>query len=224
MKTTLPAQVATFNFNNFPIRTVNIDGQPWFIARDVCECLGISNYRDALSRLRDSEKGVGSTDTLGGNQEVSIINEPGLYRLTFTSRKPEAQDFQDWVYSEVLPAIRQTGAYMPDMSALRALIQSEAVQAVNSALLTHKSNTAAIDKARRRKEQDEITAMIQGYLGDRDTITARELVSKVFKADWQESKGLQRAIGQSLRELGFYKVQVRVKGKGTRLWLLGGAA
>ena len=76
-----------------------------------CEALEISNSRDALSRLDDDEKGVASTDTLGGVQEVSIVNEPGLYTLILGSRKPEAKAFKRWVTHDILPAIRKTGRY-----------------------------------------------------------------------------------------------------------------
>ena len=93
------------------IRTVMQNDEPWFVAKDVCEALEISNSRDALSRLDDDEKGVASTDTLGGVQEVSIVNEPGLYTLILGSRKPEAKAFKRWVTHDILPAIRKTGHY-----------------------------------------------------------------------------------------------------------------
>jgi prophage antirepressor-like protein len=109
---TPPGQAITpFEFHGHAVRTVNQDGDTWFVARDVCECLELDNVSMALTRLRDSEKGVKIIDTPGGNQKISIVNEPGLYRLIFTSNKPEAQAFQDWVYHDVLPAIRATGGY-----------------------------------------------------------------------------------------------------------------
>lgn len=83
----------------------------WFVAADVCRALEISNSRDAVARLDDDEKGVGSADTLGGKQGMQIINEPGLYTLVLGSRKPEAKTFKRWVTHEVLPAIRKTGSY-----------------------------------------------------------------------------------------------------------------
>ena len=94
-----------------PIRTVMVDGEPWFVAKDVCEALDITNSRDAVARLDDDEKGVVSTDTLGGTQELSAINEPGLYTLILGSRKPEAKAFRRWITHEVLPALRRTGRY-----------------------------------------------------------------------------------------------------------------
>ena len=106
------SKIATFLFETRTIRTqTDAVGDPWFVASDVCEALTIGNSRDAVGRLDDDEKGVGTIDTLGGKQDVSIINESGLYSLIMTSRKPEAKRFKKWVTSEVLPAIRKTGSY-----------------------------------------------------------------------------------------------------------------
>lgn len=97
------------------VRVVMKDEQPWFVAKDICECLEISNHRDALYRLDDDEKGcVGLTDAIGRERETSIINEYGLYSLTLTSRKPEAKAFKRWVTHEILPALRKHGAYMTE--------------------------------------------------------------------------------------------------------------
>jgi prophage antirepressor-like protein len=90
---------------------VTIDGEPWLVAKDVCDVLGIANSRDALRGLDDDEKGVATTDTLGGGQQLNVINEPGFYRLVMRSRKPQAGPFQRWVTHEVLPSIRKTGGY-----------------------------------------------------------------------------------------------------------------
>jgi prophage antirepressor-like protein len=100
-----------FEFVGSTIRTIVRDGEPWFVAADVCAVLGIVNNRDAISRLDDYEKGVITTDTLGGRQEMTAINESGVYSLIMTSRKPEAKAFRKWVTSEVLPSIRRTGSY-----------------------------------------------------------------------------------------------------------------
>lgn len=94
------------------IRTLLIDGEPWFVAADVCKALLIVNSRDTLTRIDDDEKGVVSTDTLGGRQEVTIVNEPGLYALILSSRKPEAKAFKRWITHEVIPSIRKHGAYI----------------------------------------------------------------------------------------------------------------
>ena len=101
-----------FNFESHQVRMVTRDdGEPWFVAADVCDALGLENSRDATKRLDDDEKGVGSIDTLGGAQDLTVINESGLYSLILGSRKPEAKKFKKWVTSEVLPAIRKSGSY-----------------------------------------------------------------------------------------------------------------
>lgn len=105
------SNVIPFSFDGYAVRVLTRDDKPWFVLADVCSVLDIANNRDASNRLDEDEKGVVTTDTLGGAQEMSIINESGLYNLIFTSRKPEARRFRKWVTGEVLPAIRKTGSY-----------------------------------------------------------------------------------------------------------------
>jgi anti-repressor protein len=103
-----------FNYEENKVRTVLKDDEVWFVAKDVCEVLEINKYRDAVSRLDEDETGSVLVDTLGGKQEMSAVNESGLYSLIFKSRKPEAKKFKKWVTNEVLPSIRKHGAYMTD--------------------------------------------------------------------------------------------------------------
>lgn len=107
----MSADLVPFAYEGQRVRTVIIDGEPWFVARDACAVLGISNGRDALSGLDDDEKGVATTDTPGGPQQVAIINEFGLYSLILRSRKPEAKAFKRWITHEVIPQIRRDGSY-----------------------------------------------------------------------------------------------------------------
>lgn len=101
-----------FGFNGCKVRVVlDAEGAPWWVARDVCDALGISKYRDAIASLADDEGCPVMVDTLGGKQSVTAISEPGLYRLIFASRKPAAEAFKRWLAHEVLPAIRRTGRY-----------------------------------------------------------------------------------------------------------------
>lgn len=94
------------------IRTLIMDNEPWFVGRDVAEILGYSNSRDALAKHVDEEdKGVAKCDTLGGMQDLTIINESGLYSLILSSKLPNAKKFKHWVTSEVLPSIRKNGIY-----------------------------------------------------------------------------------------------------------------
>ena len=101
----------TFNFNAHAVRILNKDGALWFVASDVATALEYSHTPHMLRHLDNDEKDVQIVDTLGGAQEVSTISESGLYSAILRSRKPEAKRFKKWVTSEVLPAIRKTGAY-----------------------------------------------------------------------------------------------------------------
>ncbi|MCO5092000.1 Bro-N domain-containing protein [Bosea sp. (in: a-proteobacteria)] len=105
------SNITPFVFEDQLIRVVEIDGEPWFVAKDICAALGLAKHDTALERLDDDEKGSHSMGTLGGQQTVSIVSEAGAYRLTFTSRKPEAERFKRWLAHEVIPAIRRTGRY-----------------------------------------------------------------------------------------------------------------
>ena len=104
-------EVFTFNPANAPIRVQVINQEPWFVAKDVCDALTLENSRKATASLDDDEKGVSPIVTPSGTQQMTIVNESGLYNLIFQSRKPEAKAFRKWVTSEVLPAIRKTGRY-----------------------------------------------------------------------------------------------------------------
>lgn len=102
--------ISHVSFGN--VRSMVIKGEPWFVAKDVCDILGLAFGRSSVQLLDDDEKGVHSMDTPGGKQEMTTINESGLYSLIFQSRKPEAKLFRKWVTSEVLPSIRKWGYYI----------------------------------------------------------------------------------------------------------------
>lgn len=103
--------MSVFAFGDNMVRVSDRNGDPWFVLADVCQVLEIRNRADAAARLDDDEKGVVTTDTLGGAQEMTIINESGLYSIVLTSRKPEAKRFRKWITAEVIPSIRKTGRY-----------------------------------------------------------------------------------------------------------------
>jgi len=103
-------QLVPFDFEGRPVRVVtDSQGEPWFVAADVLATIGLD--RKALERLDEDEKGVSSIHTPGGGQEMTTVNEPGLYTLVLGSRKSEAKRFKRWVTHEVLPSIRKTGSY-----------------------------------------------------------------------------------------------------------------
>lgn len=125
------------------IRTIKVNGEPWFVLKDVCEAFGETNYRRVASRLEDDEKGVSQIFTPGGKQNMTIVNESGLYSALFAmqpekargvdneyivKRQTQLRQFKRWVTHDVLPSIRKTGGYMIPQdypSALRALADAE---------------------------------------------------------------------------------------------------
>ena len=112
-------EIKVFSNEEFgKVRVLSIDNEPWFVGRDVAEVLGYSNTRDAISKHVDEEdKGVAKCDTPSGAQQMTIINESGMYSLILSSKLPNAKKFKRWVTSEVLPAIRKTGSYnLPDFN------------------------------------------------------------------------------------------------------------
>ncbi|MBQ6664168.1 MAG: winged helix-turn-helix transcriptional regulator [Synergistaceae bacterium] len=104
-------ELQVFVYGSEPVRTIEIDGENWLVAKDVCNILEIVDYHQAVERLDDDERGRYKVPTPGGIQEMTVINESGLYKLTFRSNKPEAKKFTKWVTSEVLPTLRKTGSF-----------------------------------------------------------------------------------------------------------------
>jgi prophage antirepressor-like protein len=108
---TASVQPFTFPATGQPVRTLLADEQAWFVAKDSCDVLGISKYRDAVAQLDADERASMAVDTPGGPQTMTVVNEPGVYALMMISRSPQAKAFRRWVTHEVLPAIRKTGSY-----------------------------------------------------------------------------------------------------------------
>lgn len=103
--------VFTFPETAQHVRSVMIDGEPWFAAKDACEVVGISKYRDALAQLDEDERVSAAMDTPGGVQQMVLVSEPGVYALMLISRSPRVKAFRRWITHEVIPAIRRTGSY-----------------------------------------------------------------------------------------------------------------
>lgn len=133
-------------FNNAMFGNVRIilqDNEPWFVAKDVCDCLEINNSRQALSRLDDDEKNsVILNDGTAGNPEKSIVNEYGLYSLVLSSRKPEAKEFKRWITHDVLPSLRKYGTY--SLNIPRTL--PDALKAYASEIEAHNQTKALLEE------------------------------------------------------------------------------
>jgi len=126
----------TPRFAGMDIRILGTPEDPLFVAKDVCHALGLSNPSQALATLDHEEKGICESDTLGGKQSLLVVTESGLYTLTFKSLKDEAKKFRKWVTSEVLPSIRKSGSYSPqinldDPETLRGMLLGYTEQVIN---------------------------------------------------------------------------------------------
>ena len=138
-------EIQRFDFKGASLRTLTDEaGEPWFVAKDVCDILEISNPSDVLKRLDDDER---SRFNLGRQGETNIVNEAGLYVLVLGSRKPEAHEFKRWVTHEVLPSIRKTGGYIPtsesdsdeDIMARAVLVAQKTIKQKNQQIALQQS-------------------------------------------------------------------------------------
>lgn len=174
--------IKVFENNEFgSIRTMMIDGEPWFVGKDVAEILGYSNSRKAIAdHIDDEDKGVTKCDTLGGVQDLVVINESGLYGLILSSKLPSAKRFKHWVTSEVLPSIRKTGTYSQDLSSSvsreEVAMFYAALQAVNEDNM--KRCTAAVEAIGQMIIQNNNAIIscldnVSGMIGNLDGTAAR---------------------------------------------------
>ena len=141
------ADIQVFTYNSNEVRTVELNGEPWFVLKDVCEVLGIGNSRMVADRLDEDEKGVSQIDTLGGLQNVSIISESGLYNVILRSDKPEAKPFRKWVTGTVLPSIRRHGAYMTPETLQAAILSPDTMIQLCQQLKAEQDKNATLTAA-----------------------------------------------------------------------------
>lgn len=147
-----------FKYENNDVRTVEMNGEPWFVLKDVCGVLGLSNHKVTAQRLdRDEVSQTYLTDSIGRKQETTVINESGLYSVILRSDKPEAKPFRKWVTSEVLPSIRKNGGYIagqeqlsPEELMAKALLVANKTLAERDARISELTvqNTIMLPKAR----------------------------------------------------------------------------
>ena len=152
-------EMQKFDFKGASLRTLTDKaGEPWFVAKDVCDVLELSNVGQALARLDDDEKSsITLNDRTPGNPNRAIVSESGLYALVLASRKPEAHEFKRWVTHEVLPQIRKTGGYIPtsesdsdeDIMARAVLVAQKTIKQKNQQIASQQSRIVELEpKAR----------------------------------------------------------------------------
>ena len=191
LDSTISNSLQLFQNAGFKVRVLMRLGEPWFVAKDVCDCLDLGNVSQTCSRLDDDERGIISNDTPSGKQEMLVVSEPGLYSLIGSSKKQEAKAFKRWVNHEVLPSIRKTGGYgirtVDDMindpdTAIRLLTQLKILRLQNDQLAMER------DEAIRTKAQigssREATAMNTASQKSKECEKLREQIgdSKTYKA------------------------------------------
>lgn len=173
-------ELQIFNSGEFgEIRTIEIDGKPYFVGTDVAKALGYSNPRKAIL---DHCKGVTKRDTLtsSGVQSMSYINEGDLYRLIMKSKLPSAEKFESWVMDEVLPTIRKTGSYQKPLTTV------EQIQVIATGFLDHEErlnrleNTMTIDYAQQESIRDLVSSVVIAHLGGKESNAYKEIGKKVF--------------------------------------------
>ena len=180
-------ELQIFNSEEFgDVRTMNIDGQPWFVGFDVADALGYKNQSDAITKhvLEEDRRVIQKSQitTLADvpNRGFAFINESGLYALIFGSKLESAQRFKRWVTSEVLPSIRRTGSYQKPLTPEQMMrIQLEMIDDV-SGRVTKLENTMNIDYGQQRVLEKEVARVVIESLGGKDSNAYREVSKKVF--------------------------------------------
>lgn len=217
-----------FNNEEFgQIRTVTIDNEPWFVGKDVATALGYKNTRQAiLTNVMDEDKGVHSVDTPSGKQEMTVINESGLYALIFGSKLDSAKRFKHWVTSEVLPSIRKNGNYQmmkqesselsPRLQMLQGLLdQMKETEIANKKrdrqiALAQETAEKAVETTERMK--DEIISPFDNW---RDDINKK--VRQISIASGIPYQGLFTTIYADLEHIGRCDLSTRQRNKRDRM-------
>lgn len=172
-------ELQIFTYQQSAVRTVERDGEPWFVLKDVCDVLGIGSPHKVADRIDEDERNqIPLTDSLGRQQETTIINESGLYNVILRSDKPEAKPFRKWVTSEVIPAIRKHGSYSQ-----KPLTPAEQLLAQANVLVEQERRLSALEETA-ETTQKAIALIAAPAASTRDT--------------WQEETG--KAIRQMCAE------------------------
>ena len=186
--------ILVFHYKSSEVRTVELNGEPWFVLKDVCAVLGISNHKMTAQRLDADEVSLTDlTDSMGRQQETTVINESGLYNVILRSDKPEAKPFRKWVTSEVLPSIRKTGGYIAGQESMS---DSELMA---KALLVAKRQIDA--KTAQIEEMTPKAVFADAVAASKTSILIGEL-AKILRQNGGEDMGQQRLF-EWMRNNGF---------------------
>ncbi len=213
-------EMRTFVFGKAAVRVENIDNAPWFVAKDIADILGYRSANDMSRRLDDDEKGTRKVRTPGGEQEMVIITESGLYNAILGSSKPEAKMFKKWITSEVLPEIRKTGGYIAansDMSDEE--IMARALQVAQRTI--DRKNEIIAEQKTKIEQQAPRVAFVETFIASSGNILVRDYAKHIAQAlgvkgfgqqqmfDWLKEKGFMnqnRYPSQRATECGYLHV------------------
>ena len=210
-------ELNVFKFHDSDVRTVLVDDEVYFVGKDVARILGYSNPRKAISdHVYEEDRGVTKCDTLGGVQDLTVINESGVYALVFGSKLPRAKEFKHWVTSEVLPSIRKTGGYkMPTTP-----------EEMIDLLLQNSSNAnKRIDKVEEqsKKNEERITNLEDnrflnpneyGYLNTQVSARVKQVKeSHKWELNREQNNQLYRAIGREIKQITGVRCRSQIRFK-----------
>lgn len=196
-----------YNFNSNEVRTLLIENEPWFVLKDVCDILELSNPTMVAGRLDDDEVTKFNLGGLSG--ESNIVNESGLYKVIFQSKKQEAKKFTKWVTSEVLPSIRKTGGYEVPKDPMAALKLMFEVQETDNKRINELEG-----KVSNLAENAPLTPSEYGYLNNLISSRVRE-VKQVHQMELnkQQYSYLYKAIGRDVKQVANVKVRCQIRSK-----------
>lgn len=222
----------TFDYHESAVRIIERDGAPWFVAADVAAILGYDHAPHMTRALDDDEKGVHNADTLGGNQQLTIISESGLYNAIFKSRRAEARAFRRWVTGTVLPTLRRTGSFampicptalciLPDVDMTRFAGALSAVSLMRKMRGNHAAlqlwahfglplPAAAIDA------DNALAVRVVHWADGKERFTTDDAAAALSING--DNAHTRRAIGDALLAAGFQKKRGRIKGGLAYLW------
>lgn len=198
-------EVEVFTHKDFgEIRTIQIDGEPWFVANDVMRVLEVSNSKDAIRTLDDDEKsGVDIIDPHGRKQKTNCISEAGLYSIILRSRKPEAKAFKRWVTHEVIPSIRKHGAYLTPQKIEDALLNPDVIINLALQLKAEKQKNAELTA---KAAYYDMVAGASGSTNFRDTAKMLGISEKKFIETVLGKKYCYRAVDKKIVPYSQYMV------------------
>ena len=203
-------ELQVFDFNNSKVRTFERNNEVWFCLKDVCRILEIKNHKDVISRLnKDGVDSTDLTDRLGRKQKATFINESNLYKVIFQSRKPQAEQFTEWVTGEVLPAIRKKGSYgLPTTPEEKIDLLLQASSNAN------KRVEAVEERVTHLEENRFLNPNEYGYLNTQVSSRIKDIKNiHQWQLNRKQNSELYRAIGREIKEITGVKCRSQIRYK-----------